>query len=198
MSILCHYCFVGAIFMNKDTFIRCYDTNCKTEFGIDVSFNAAALTDGEVETFEIQLNKNCMPATCPNAECQAPLSMKDVNTNKVQCRKCKGPWFCKECTREWPADSNDYMKCGYDDCDSFAQKLKILQDCERKDYKFGGCVEKNVPSKRMCEKCGNLLEWTEKCKHATCPICKNTFCFVCLKPGHDCKLHIPCQAKEQN
>ena len=93
---------------------------CEVKFDLDAAFSAAGLTDDEVVKFEKQLNKNCL-TICPNNKCKAYFLKDSVNTNKVQCCKCKGAWFCKVCGRDWPANSNDYMMCGYCDCSTTAK-----------------------------------------------------------------------------
>ena len=94
----------------------------------------------------------------------------DKTRNDVRCTQCtrkngKPYEFCWLCSQ--PCTCSHKCKVG--------EKLQILSNCNETTINGVKC-----PSIRSCPKCGTLIEHKEACKHMTCLVCQQDFCFVCL------------------
>ncbi|KAL3870585.1 hypothetical protein ACJMK2_038635 [Sinanodonta woodiana] len=141
----------------------------------------AVLTTEEKEYFEINLSNNYLKRAlgiqeCP--KCSSYCQRQDKKNPRVVCLICsKGQTiryeFCWYCRKVWSTSGT--KDCGNPSCDGTDSRLKVLQKARLKTINGVQC-----PAVRACPACGLLIEHKEACKHMTC-ICKQKFCFICLK-----------------
>ncbi len=86
--------------------------------------------------------------------------------------------FCWQCLREWKNDSAS-KTCGNENCND--RDAFFLEELSSAPMINPDWVSAEVPSIRACPTCGTMILLTEGCKHMTCQICKQEFCFVCLR-----------------
>ncbi|XP_028402932.1 uncharacterized protein LOC114525716 [Dendronephthya gigantea] len=143
----------------------------------------AVLTEEERREFEKKLSENYLRKAIGIQECPKCKSFCERKSKKDRCVRCpvctvkekKGFDFCWFCLHEWQGSATN-AKCGNTDCTGHDPRLKILQECPKKEIVgVAGC-----PSRRACIKCGLLIEHIRNCKHMKCP-CGQEFCFICLK-----------------
>ena len=107
---------------------------------------------------------------CP--ECMCYCERISERQNVVRCSQCtqkngKPFDFCSLCSLPWTSGHQ---------CCKVNETLDILAKCEETTINGVKC-----PGIRLCPKCGVLIEHKEACKHMTCLMCKQEFCFVCLR-----------------
>lgn len=127
---------------------------------------------------------------CPS--CSNHCERTDESNNRVMCSVCTSKTgrhyeFCWACLNPWKEAVGviDYglefthagLSCGNVGCNGKDARLRYLAECPTKTI---GLVN-DVPSVRVCQKCGNMISHITACKHMTCK-CGYNFCFVCLKP----------------
>jgi len=123
------------------------------------------------------LKKYYMVSECPSCRhCVYRHMADDRNRRYTACPSCNTR-FCFKCKQEWQ-DTKSLVYCGHEECCNFEREhYEILKECEPKTI---GSVS-GVPSIRECPKCSQLINHTSACKHIECSLCKEKFCFVCLK-----------------
>ena len=153
--------------------------------------------------------------------------MQQKNKKSVRCPGCTNQGsrdFCWACSKQWKSGGGSYQICGYSECyeqNSAANLNSVLllfflcvcfffanKKRKKKQYThtkiLANCPTKlqigfQMPTVRACPNCNCLIEHVEACKHMKCQLCKNEFCFLCLKlkidgkwqcgsSGHPCGL----------
>ena len=168
---------------NKKIEVRC--SLCNSEWPLHIIQDYGNVRAEEMELLQECLSINYIAkdpdiSDCPG--CRNYCERKDKSTNRVYCRICsklgKPHTYCWHCRKPWNnSDSN--LQCGNGGCDS-ATFLHILREAPLKTLSF---LPKNVqvPSKRACPTCGEVIEHKGGCKHMNCTGCGTEFCFLCLR-----------------
>ncbi|XP_054916252.1 uncharacterized protein DDB_G0292642-like [Poeciliopsis prolifica] len=173
---------------------ECGQFGCNAEWSYQEVCKMAMLTPEEMTTFETTLAQNAALKDpnrkfCPG--CMTPVTRGSSLNLYVCCSGCSAKTgrsfgFCWQCLREWKGPQPRSDRCENDDCHNSA--LKTLRECPEVQIKLAGGV-KGCPSVRACPTCGSLLQHTGKgCKDVSCPRCKMTFCFGCLKSAQSCSV----------
>ncbi|XP_048036038.1 E3 ubiquitin-protein ligase RNF19B-like [Megalobrama amblycephala] len=164
---------------------------CEEEWPYDEVRKLAKLTIQEQLSFEEKLGMNTVKKIVDFRECPGCGTLTErmsVSSLCVQCSVCtaknrKTFEFCWQCVREWKGPAPRADRCGNVGCIISDQEL--LRDCPLVTLPSVGNVQ--CPAIRACPTCGVLIELgSERCKIMTCPNCNKEFCFVCLKPVHEC------------
>ncbi|KAK3821672.1 MAG: hypothetical protein J3Q66DRAFT_333982 [Benniella sp.] len=94
--------------------------------------------------------------------------------------KC-GRVFCFFCSHSWVPAS---MKNAKNTCSkTCVYETKITFEL----VPFHHRRDMMIPSQRTCPKCFALNVYDEKTKYHTCPMCKFTYCFLCLEEQSECE-----------
>ncbi|KAM4564619.1 E3 ubiquitin-protein ligase RNF19A-like isoform 2-T2 [Fundulus diaphanus] len=152
----------------------------------------ADLSVDEMEYFEqamanLSVSKYCEVQSCP--ECKTMVERKDLSNLCVKCVICtadqkKTYMFCWQCHRAWKGPGPRSDRCDNDGC--INRDLQLLHTCKNISLPEVEGVT-SCPSVRACPVCGMKVEHNQMyCKNVTCPRCRTTFCFVCLKLKSEC------------
>ncbi len=161
---------------------------CNKEWTIDVIVKYGCASKDELHELETGLSRNFCLKNEDILECPSCTSFCERVTKRTLCTLClvcsqkkkKKHYFCWQCLREWK--NNPASKtCGNENCNDqdevFLEQLASTPMI-KPDY-LASAVE--VPSIRACPTCGTMIQLKEGCKHMECQICKQEFCFVCLR-----------------
>uniref|UniRef100_A0A096MC67 RING-type domain-containing protein n=2 Tax=Poecilia TaxID=8080 RepID=A0A096MC67_POEFO len=152
----------------------------------------ADLSVDEMEYFEqkmasLSVSEYCEVQSCP--KCKTTVERKDLSNLCVQCVICtadqkKTYQFCWQCQKEWKGSGPRSDRCSNNGC--INRDLQLLKKCKDVSLPQVKGVT-SCPSIRACPVCGMKVEHNRMyCKNVTCPRCRLTFCFVCLKPKSEC------------
>jgi hypothetical protein len=134
---------------------------------------------------------------CPKCGCYC--KKQNIYTPNVRCQVCAGKgitfMFCWNCLEEWRIDHT--CSLNQEMALSLSEIQNILDNCSK--ITAGYSEVENVPSRRLCPNCLQLIEINDSCKQMECHFCKVEFCFLCLtikpeKGGFQCgKFNEPCK-----
>ncbi|KAK5599068.1 hypothetical protein CRENBAI_026351 [Crenichthys baileyi] len=152
----------------------------------------ADLTVDEIADFEQQManlsvSEYCEVQSCP--KCKTSVERKDLSNLCVECVICSADQknsylFCWQCQKKWKGPGPRSDRCNNDGC--INRDLQLLQTCKYISLPEVEGVT-SCPSVRACPVCGMKVEHNQMyCKNVTCPRCRTTFCFVCLKRKTEC------------
>uniref|UniRef100_A0A3B3V2K2 RING-type domain-containing protein n=1 Tax=Poecilia latipinna TaxID=48699 RepID=A0A3B3V2K2_9TELE len=172
----------------KSRFV-CGQSGCNAEWPYQEVCKMALLTPEERKNFETTMALNAyLINDCPG--CMTPVTRGSSSNLYVCCQVCSAKTgrsfgFCWQCLREWKGQQPRSDRCENDDCHNSA--LKTLRECPEVKIKTVNGV-KGCPSVRACPTCGSLIQHTGiGCKNISCPRCKMSFCFGCLKTISECR-----------
>lgn len=166
---------------------------CKKVWEYSEVRSVAHLTKAEQQYFETKMSEFAAlqysavnMKECPG--CHSLVERKALDNLRVHCFICTAEKkrtfdFCWHCNKEWsgPATTSS-VKCGNPQCQH--PDLPAVRDAQLVTL---GRVGINVPNRRACPTCGNIVEHnTELCKMIICPRCKKEFCFSCLLLSSEC------------
>ena len=159
---------------------------CNEEWTIDIIVKYGCASKEELHQLEIGFSNNFCIHSEDVIECPSCTSFCERKDNKDLCTKClicsqkknKDYYFCWQCLREW---RNEYTakKCGNKRCSD--QDQVVLEQLATAPLIKPDYISAEIPSLRACPKCGTMITLREGCKHMKCIICKQEFCFVCLR-----------------
>ena len=166
----------------KKTEIHC--SLCDSEWPLHIIQDYGNILSEEMKLLQESLSTNFIvndPTILECPGCSNYCERKDKTTNRVYCRICsnlgKPHTYCWNCLKPWN-NSGSNRDCGNAGCDA-ASFLKILREAPLTTLRFLPGVQ--VPSKRACPTCGEVIEHKGGCKHMKCTGCGTDFCFLCLK-----------------
>ena len=180
---LMDYCW-GQIDLGKHEIKCCL---CAEEWSMEIIRRYGCTTKVELQQLEMGLsNYYCIRSEkiqqCPGCRslCERQDSSKAC-TNCIICSKKEAYHFCWNCLKPWKNQVHA-SSCRNKLCDSgdIERKLQILAQSPM--VEVGYIKGLKTYHTRACIKCGTLIEHAGQCKHMTCTICKQQFCFVCLQP----------------
>jgi hypothetical protein len=121
---------------------------------------------------------------CPN--CKVNNKKKNgVKEYRIRCSSCKKD-FCFRCTKSWNASG--MIVCGNTSCPTYKKQQEIYNCPVLKDEDNRGWISTRsdcqVPSKRACPSCLNLMKHARNCPHMKCTACGTDFCWICLTPKY--------------
>lgn len=123
---------------------------------------------------------------CPNCKVKNKKN-NGVKEYRIRCSACKKD-FCFRCSKPWTASG--MILCGSKTCPTYS-KQAILNDCpilkDEKDKNRSWISDRSdcqVPSKRACPSCLNLMKHARNCPHMKCTACGTDFCWICLTPKY--------------
>lgn len=161
---------------------------CKGEWEYVEVRKVALLNYAEQQYFESKMSEYAALTYCDYKECPGCRSFverRDLTNLRVRCVICtknnkKNYDFCWNCEKKWTGPNTSSTKCGNPDCEH--PSMPGIRDADMITLN-----EKQVPQRRACPTCGQVLEHKQKgCKFLTCPRCRNEFCFLCLLLKNDC------------
>ncbi|XP_046695506.1 potential E3 ubiquitin-protein ligase ariadne-2 isoform X2 [Silurus meridionalis] len=100
------------------------------------------------------------------------------NISLLQCPLCYTTPLCKHCLYPCPDGTCTNQSC---------QVVSLLLTCDRvTDYESSvyGCA-----LFRACPKCHTLMMHESGCNWVTCPQCRYSFCFICLRGTQEFNYH---------
>ena len=159
---------------------------CKTEWLMEVITKYGGATKVELKQLEVGLsnnycNKNDKIQQCPG--CSSFCERQDPSKACTRCVVCSKPkseyHFCWNCLKPWKTQVHA-SSCGNDNCGDVERKLQILSQSPK--VEVGYIKGLKTYKTRACIRCGTLIEHGGQCKHMTCKVCNQEFCFICLQP----------------
>lgn len=163
--------------MSKNTVeITCYTPGCLKQWSMTEIIQKADMTKDEALFYNNKISLNALLqkekdiSECPKCGQFCQRQGKGENVRCISCRAFEFCWICKS-----PWSSNHAcikLRCDLENI----QRILNTAPLKKLDY----AEIKNVPSIRLCPKCGVLIQHAKMCKQVKCENCETEFCFSCL------------------